>query len=222
VAPERFLARPGRALLLAAALAALVLLAAVLVPDGPLRVDAWWAERMRDGLASAPEHLARVFDWLGRGIGRALTLVAIGVSLLVRRRWLALGAYVAVEALTPLTNSLLKLLVARPRPPDGLAHPVGSSFPSGHASYAAATLVALVLLYSSPGPRRWLWWALALLGAAAMAWSRTYLQVHWLTDVTAGAVLGWAIALAVFAVAQLAASSARYASAFSGSMNHSK
>jgi undecaprenyl-diphosphatase len=37
---------------------------------------------------------------------------------------------------------------------------------------------------------------------AGMAWSRTYLQVHWLTDAAAGAILGLGVALAVFAAAQ--------------------
>ncbi|MGZ4381737.1 MAG: phosphatase PAP2 family protein [Gaiellaceae bacterium] len=52
-------------------------------------------------------------------------------------------------------------------------------------------------------------WAPASLGVAAMASSRTYLHAHWLSDVIAGGAWGWALALVVFAVAQLAASSAR-------------
>jgi membrane-associated phospholipid phosphatase len=43
---------------------------------------------------------------------------------------------------------------------------------------------------------------LAGLGVVGMAWSRTYLQVHWLTDVIAGALLGIGISLFVFAIAQ--------------------
>jgi hypothetical protein len=35
-----------------------------------------------------------------------------------------------------------------------------------------------------------------------MAWSRTYLQVHWLTNVTAGALLGSGVSLLAFAIAQ--------------------
>jgi undecaprenyl-diphosphatase len=31
-----------------------------------------------------------------------------------------------------------------------------------------------------------------------MAWSRTYLQLHWLSDVVAGSLLGVGMALAVF------------------------
>ncbi len=43
---------------------------------------------------------------------------------------------------------------------------------------------------------------LAGLGIAGMAWSRTYLQVHWLSDVTAGAMLGVGVALLVFGAVQ--------------------
>jgi undecaprenyl-diphosphatase len=35
-----------------------------------------------------------------------------------------------------------------------------------------------------------------------MAWSRTYLQVHWLSDAVAGAVLGIGITLLCFAAVQ--------------------
>jgi membrane-associated phospholipid phosphatase len=35
-----------------------------------------------------------------------------------------------------------------------------------------------------------------------MAWSRTYLQVHWLSDVAGGSMLGIGVALVVFAEVQ--------------------
>ena len=146
--------------------------------------------------------LALVFNWLGRGLGRALAIALVGLLLLRRRRWLALVAFAVAESLAPLLSALLKVLVDRPRPPDGLVHPVGASFPSGHATYAGVTCVALVLLFTTPGSRRRWWWALADLGVVGMAWSRTYLQVHWLTDVITGALLGSSISLLVFAMAQ--------------------
>ena len=37
-----------------------------------------------------------------------------------------------------------------------------------------------------------------------MVWSRTYLQVHWLSDALAGAILGLAVALASFGIVQIA------------------
>jgi hypothetical protein len=65
--------------------------------------------------------------------------------------------------------------------------------------------VALVLLFSKPGTRRLLWWTLAALAIAGMAWSRTYLQLHWLSDTLAGALLGIGIALLSFATVQISA-----------------
>jgi undecaprenyl-diphosphatase len=199
---ERFLAHPGRAIRLAAGLLALVALLALLVPTEPLAIERSWSEAMQDIQAPLLKDIALVFNWLGRGIGRALTLGALGLILLLARRLVALLAFAVAESLAPLLSSLLKAATNRPRPPDGLVHPAGSAFPSGHATYAGATCVALVLLFTAPSPRRRWWWMLATLGILGMAWSRTYLHVHWLTDVIAGSLLGIAVSLLVFATAQ--------------------
>ena len=84
-----------------------------------------------------------------------------------------------------------------------MLHATGSSFPSGHAAYAGATAVALVLLYTRPGSHRLIWWSVAALATAGMAWSRTYLQLHWLSDVVSGALLGIGVTLLSFALTQL-------------------
>jgi membrane-associated phospholipid phosphatase len=202
IANESFFARPTRALWVAGGILGLVVLIAILVPAGPSNLDRSWSEAMRDIETPALTHLALVFNWLGRGIGRAIGITVIGLLLLRRRRWLALAAFAVTESLAPLFSVLLKGLIDRDRPPDGLIHIASPSFPSGHATYAGATCVALVLLFTAPGTRRRLWWALASLGILGMAWSRTYLQVHWLSDVVAGALLGSGIALLTFAVAQ--------------------
>jgi undecaprenyl-diphosphatase len=175
---------------------------AVVVPAEPLALERSWAEAIRDLESPVLKDLALVFNALGRGLWRALSIAAIGLVLLIARRWLAFLAFAVAEALTPLISSLFKALVGRPRPPDGLVHPAGSSFPSGHAAYAGVTCIALVLLFTVPGPRRRLWWTIATLGIVGMAWSRTYLQVHWLTDVVARSLLGVGIALLTFAAAQ--------------------
>jgi undecaprenyl-diphosphatase len=205
----RFLVWPSRALWVGVALIGLVLLMGALIPSGPLSIDKTWSEWMTDIQSRALKDVAMVFNYLGRGLGRALTIVAIGLVVLMARRWLALLAYALAESIAPLASSTLKAVVDRPRPPDPMVHPSGASFPSGHATYAGATCVALVLLFTSPGPRRWLWWALAALGIVGMAWSRTYLQVHWLSDVVAGSLLGIGVAFASFAAVQLAASRPR-------------
>ncbi|MGZ6660310.1 MAG: phosphatase PAP2 family protein [Solirubrobacteraceae bacterium] len=200
---ERFFLRPPRALSLGAGCLSLFIVLALLVPAQPLAVEQRWADWMREIQTPFLKHVALIFNYLGRGLGRALLIAGIGIVLIVARRWWALLAYAVTEGLAPLFSSVVKALVDRPRPPDGLVHPTGASFPSGHATFAGATCVAAVLLFTKVGGRRRLWWGLALAGIAGMAWSRTYLQVHWLLDVLAGSLLGAGVALVVFAGLQL-------------------
>jgi membrane-associated phospholipid phosphatase len=89
----------------------------------------------------------------------------------------------------------IKDLVDRARPTlNPIAHTLGPSFPSGHASTAASFYAALALILARRrGPR-----VRALLAggaggiAVAVAASRVLLDVHWLSDVIAGLMLGWA------------------------------
>jgi len=103
-------------------------------------------------------------------------------------------AVLAVALALLVANSVVKPLVARPRPSiaspavaAATAHPTSSSFPSGHAASAVAGAYALSLVW--PRRRRVLW---AL--AALIALSRLYLGVHYPLDVAGGALLGWACA----------------------------
>ena len=118
-------------------------------------------------------------------------------------------AFILAEALTPLLVNLIKLLVGRERPPGAMIEAHGSSYPSGHAAYAGATAVILVLLFTKPGRHRRVWWVAAAVVTAGMAWSRTYLQVHWLSDAVAGATLGVGVALLSLAVVQILSTRSR-------------
>ena len=200
---DQFMRRPRVALALGVALIAFVALIGALISAQPLAIDQRWSEWMTDNQMAGLHHLALVFNYLGRGLGRALSIAAIGLVLLLTRRWRALLAFAATEALTPLAVNLLKHIVDRPRPPGAMLHANGSSFPSGHAAYAGATAVALVLLFTRPGGQRLIWWLVAALATAGMAWSRTYLQLHWLSDVISGALLGIGVTIVSFALAQL-------------------
>ena len=70
----------------------------------------------------------------------------------------------------------------------------GPSVPSGHAAAAAACFAcfALVLSLNRARPVRILLWSVATGAAASVAATRVLLGVHWLTDVIAGVLLGWA------------------------------
>jgi membrane-associated phospholipid phosphatase len=213
---DEFLVHPRRALCWGGLLLVLVVVAGLLIPAGPLALDSRWSDWMHDLETPFLNHVALVFNALGRGLLRGLTLAGIGLILLVGRRWRGLAAFAVTEALTPLSVNTIKLAVDRPRPPDGRIDAHGSSFPSGHAAYGSATTVALVLLFSRPGRRRPLWFAVAAVASAGMAWSRTYLQVHWLSDVLAGALIGLAVALLSFGGVQAVASPARRRSSRAG------
>ena len=177
---------------------------AIRVPVGPLPLDTAWAEAMRDGFTPGLERLALWLDALGHAPYVIVVLGAITLALIRARRWMALTAFALAEGVSSLVSAALKALLERPRPPAGALQPLSTSFPSGHTSFAAVTCVSLVLAFTMPDRRR-LWWPLAVLGTGAMGWSRTFLQVHWLSDVIAGALLGASVALLVFAAAQLRA-----------------
>lgn len=119
-----------------------------------------------------------------------LALVLCGVY----RRWGTLWLTLIAVALADWSAAAVKALVDRPRPfdrypePDTLVpHPPDASFPSGHAStsFAAATMLSLAFPPLAP--------ALLVL-AAAVAFSRVYVGVHYPLDVLAGAVLGALVA----------------------------
>ena len=88
----------------------------------------------------------------------------------------------------------MKNAVDRARPAiDPVAATLGPSFPSGHSSTAAAFFAALALL---AGRRRSDRQKAALAGiavglAVAVACSRVLLDLHWLSDVVGGLLLGW-------------------------------
>lgn len=93
-------------------------------------------------------------------------------------------------------NSLLKIIVNRPRPDPGepIGEALGYSFPSGHTVAATVGYGSLLLAFMPLVPRRWRGSLIAAyLGAVALvAASRMGLAVHYLSDVLAGAIVGLA------------------------------
>jgi undecaprenyl-diphosphatase len=130
------------------------------------------------------------------GSGSAVWL-ALGVLAVWRRRARAAGVWqmaLALVIVSILGNGIIKPLVHRPRPAPTAAsqvlvpdRPSTWSFPSGHASSSFAAAFALGRVWPAASIPLW-----ALAGA--IAFSRWYLGVHYLTDTLAGALLGLAVA----------------------------
>ena len=156
------------------------------------RVAAWAARHVTKSSTPALRFISQ--------FGGALVVIPLAVvvaaieSLRARSRsvWAFLLLVVGGQFL--LANTI-KFFVARARPTlDQLTGFSGKSFPSGHATAAAATYAAFALLL---GSRRSLNTKAILAGTAVafaivIAATRVLLGVHWLTDVVAGLVLGWA------------------------------
>lgn len=125
----------------------------------------------------------------------ALVLVAVGVAIAFKR-----GARVSdvVQVLLLLVIALIlvesiKLLLSRERP-GGLSHLRASSFPSGHVANAAICVAAAVMLVRRRDARRdVIRGTIIVVGSLfviAVAFTRVYFGLHWLTDVTASILIG--------------------------------
>ena len=144
-----------------------------------------------------PSGLARDVVLAVTQLGAPLLLeaAAVVIALLIRRK---LAIYVLVTVFgAELLSALLKEAVSRVRPcVDAASCPATTSFPSGHATGAAAfwTVVAVLLL---PRLGRRAWWLLAV--PTVVAVSRVLLGVHYPSDVLAGLLVGgcWAAAWTV-------------------------
>ncbi|MDH6182086.1 membrane-associated phospholipid phosphatase [Microbacteriaceae bacterium SG_E_30_P1] len=164
---------------------------------GATGIDIVWFDVLAAHRWQPLESAALALNYVGGTLSMTIVTIVVVVVLLVLRRVreaIVIGGSVAIATAI---STMIKLSLGRPRPPGALAEVETSSFPSGHTTAAAALTIAVALLVD----RLWMW-VLAVAWVLAMAFSRTYLLVHWATDVTAGAILGASVALVVFAAVQ--------------------
>jgi undecaprenyl-diphosphatase len=124
--------------------------------------------------------------------------VWIAIALVLALVWRRVAPFVLVLIAVAAADGIagiLKALVGEKRPHETdplVAVPHSHSFPSGHTatSFAAATVLSVLLPRASP---------FFVVLAAAIAYSRLYVSVHYPLDVVGGAVIGIATALLLLA-----------------------
>ena len=189
-----------RALRLVAGTAVATVVVFLVVGTDPNRgfvqdVDNRWHDLMVSARVGALVWVAKALAFAGSVWLNWPIRVVVLVLLAFRRRWLQLTAFALALATSEPLIGILKAIYERPRPVGGLYATHSFSFPSGHAIAGAVTAVGIVIVLLPPGPRRWRWELQAAVFAGLMALSRTYLGVHWLSDVIGGTLLGVTIAV---------------------------
>lgn len=157
---------------------------------GDQRVIGWALDlRTQTGL-----DVAKVVTALGSFPAIAIVTIAGIAWCLVRRRVAEALVLLAGVALSDVAMRLTKAIVDRPRPSIATYHPIGSSYPSGHATHVAV-YVALAVILTRRGSRRSQLIAVsaAVVLCLLIGASRLYLGVHYLSDVLGGFGLGASI-----------------------------
>jgi len=140
--------------------------------------------------------IASAISLLGSAV--TLTILGLGMGFLFAalRQWILLAGWLAAFAGGGLLNTVLKLVIHRPRPPYAAAflHHASWSFPSGHAMGSligyGMLAYAVTLLWIHRRSAQLSVVLVAALLIVAIGLSRLYLGVHYFSDVVGGYAAG--------------------------------
>ena len=186
---------------LALSAAALLLFGSITEDTLPLegnpltRFDLSLAARLHASATPALDRFLVGASLVGSPAMMAALGIAVGVVLLLRRRWILLVTWLAALAGGGALDALLKAVIRRPHPAGAFAYLHGEtySFPSSHAmgSMIAYGLLAYLVCRATTS-RRWdpLVTALAASLILLIGFSRLYLGVHYFSDLVVGYAAG--------------------------------
>ena len=132
---------------------------------------------------------------IGNPAGLGLIVLPVAIALAMQKRWRWVAYLLSTTVIGGLLNLQLKAWFARARPDlaEALRDAHGYSFPSGHAMGSTIVFGALAYL-AFRALKHWRARAAALSFACTMivaiAASRIYLGVHWISDIGAGIAAG--------------------------------
>jgi undecaprenyl-diphosphatase len=98
----------------------------------------------------------------------------------------------STSIITALAIKILKNIFQVERPISALIQETGYSFPSGHTTFAIVFFGLITYIFAKPKhkiPAT----IISIILVTIIAFTRIYLQAHWLTDIIAGLILGGTI-----------------------------
>jgi membrane-associated phospholipid phosphatase len=161
-------------------------------------VDSTFHDWARDSRTSGATLFFVTMTIIGTPLPLGILIATVTGFLLAKKRWRWATYLVFTAGTGALLNLVLKTYFQRARPDlaEALRHATGFSFPSGHAMGATVAFGSLSYI-AVRALAHWQWrWraaavALALSIIVAIASSRVYLGVHWISDIAAGIVAGF-------------------------------
>lgn len=177
-------------------------------PPGP--IDRTWDAVTTSASGRAARRLAEGMAVVGTGPPATALVVVVGALIGATRGWFWGACVGATSLISVLDRAGLRSLARRARP--DAAYGVLDAFPSGHTTFAALLGTVVILFERRTAVR-----TAAIAFIVVMAWSRTRLRAHWLTDVLGAIALGSAEAVLLLAAAhRLGGSWRRWRSAIAG------
>lgn len=136
------------------------------------------------------------FAYLGTPTANMIICLLVALTLWLTHRHFEAGWVLTAQVGINVLTAIFKMMIQRSRPTGKLVAQAGFSFPSGHTT-STATTVLVILLIVVPlchfASVRFLFGLISLLWLAMMGFDRIYLFVHYPSDVLAGLCLslGW-------------------------------
>jgi undecaprenyl-diphosphatase len=126
-------------------------------------------------------------------LGSAIFSILLVSFLIYKKYYADLKFYLFAFLGASVLFVVIKLLVERARPALKIINEQGFSFPSGHSTMSMVIALSLYFIFAdsiSSRAGRIVLLVVALLWPILIAFTRVYLNVHWLSDTLAGFSLG--------------------------------
>ena len=169
--------------------------------NGPLlMIDRWVSTEIPNIQSPALTDLIIFITDINGMLGSAVFSILLIFFLIYKKYYVDLKFYLLAFLGASALFVVIKLLVERARPVLKIINEQGFSFPSGHSTMSMAIALALYFIFVTKigsVSRRRLLLILCLAWPLLIAFTRIYLNVHWLSDTIAGLSLGlfWIILL---------------------------